>query len=260
MRYRTYNSLNSAASPASPAGFLAQEPFLGACSTPDRSRRIGSPLGIPLSRLAKGAALLACALACVQEASAQLGFLTTGTVSNFSVTATSGATTINYSITGPSTGFISNLNLSVPGTGTALAVSFYALNADIVGFVVNDTAANSTGGGSGTFTMNFTASVLFFDYASLITTTPPWTTSWNVSGLGSISDGQSFSPGSYTFNFVTTHVQSSPEVIGLATFTALPESSPPGFLMAFAGVFLGLRSLRRRRIPHGSQSGDVQTG
>ena len=249
MNYHTHNSLDSASSPASNAGFFAQEPILGACSNPDRSRRIGSPLGIPLSRLAKGAALLGCALACVQEASAQSGYLATGTVSNFSVTATSGLTTGSYSITGPSNGFYSSLNITGPGAGNALAVNFpYFTYVDLVGFTINDAVANSSGGGSGTFTMNFTASVLFYDFASLLAgPTPDWTTSWNVTGLGTISDGQSFSPGSYTFNFVTTHVLSSTYVIGAATFVPVPEASPSGLPLWTGGLLLVAGPARRRR-------------
>ena len=248
MNYRIHNSLDSASSPASNAGFFAREPILGACSKPDRSRRIGSPLGIPLSRLAKGAALLGCALACVQEASAQFGYLATGTVSNFSVTATSGLTTGSYSITGPSNGIYSSLNISSgSGNGAALAVSLGSVF-DLVGFAISDTVANSSGGGSGTFTMNFTASVLFYDFASLVAgPTPDWTTSWNVTGLGSISNGQSFSPGFYTFNFVTTHVLPSPSVIGAATFFAVPEASPSGLPLWTGGLLLVAGTVRRRR-------------
>ncbi len=246
MNYHIHNSLDSASSPASNAGFFAQEPILGACSKPDRSRRIGSPLGIPLSRLAKGAALLGCALACVQEASAQFGYLATGTVSNFSVTATSGLTTGSYSITGPSNGIFSSLNITGRGTGYALAVSFGSVF-DLVGFTISDTVANSSGGGSGSFTMNFTASVLFYDFATFAYTSPNWTTSWNVTGLGTISDGQSFSPGSYTFNFVTTHVLPSTDVIGAATFVPVPEASPSGLPLWTGGLLLVAGTARRRR-------------
>ena len=248
MNYHIHNSLDSASSPASNAGFFAQEPILGACSNPDRSRRIGSPLGIPLSRLAKGAALLGCALACVQEASAQFGYLATGTVSNFSVTATSGLTTGSISITGPSIGFYSSLNITGRGAGNALAVNFPSFAyVDLVGFTISDTVANSSGGGSGSFTMNFTASVLFYDFATFAYTSPDWTTSWNVTGLGSISNGQSFSPGFYTFNFVTTHVLPSTSVIGAATFFAVPEASPSGLPLWTGGLLLVAGTARRRR-------------
>lgn len=247
MNYHIHNSLDPAASPASIAGILAQEPILGACSKPDRSRRIGSPLGIPLSRLAKGAALLGCGLACVQEASAQLGYLVTGTVSNFSVTATSGATTGSISITGPSIGIFTTLNISSGlGNGYALAVSSSSYF-DVVGFTVRDPAVNISGGGSGSFTMNFTASVLFYDFASLAYRSPDWTTSWNVTGLGSISNGQSFSPGSYTFNFVTTHVLPSDNVTGLAAFLPLPETPPSGIPLWTGGLLLVASSFRSQR-------------
>jgi hypothetical protein len=205
-----------------------------------------------LRRLAKGVALLGCALACCTEkASAQFYALTTGTISNFAVTATSGTTTGSVSLVGPSTGIFTNLSISAgPGSGHAFAVSFPSYIADLVGFTIDDNgAANSWGGGVGSFTMNFTASVVFHDYIAMIagSSPPTSTTLWNVTGLGSIADGQSLIPGSYTFNFVTTHVASSDQVAGAAVFLAVPETSVSGLPLWAAGLFLVGRSLRQRR-------------
>lgn len=182
---------------------------------------------------------------------AQFYSLSTGTISNVSVTITSGSTTGSFSLAGPSTGFYSPLNIS-GGLGTGIAVAYdisgYGM-ADLVGFAVdNDGVANTSGGALGSFTMNFTASVLFYDYANLIAgPTPDWTTAWTVTGLGSITDGQAFSPGSYTFNFLTTHPGSSDEVIGAAAFLAVPETPASGLPLWTAGLLLAARSLRQRR-------------
>jgi hypothetical protein len=205
-----------------------------------------------LKRLAKGAALLGFALACCTEkASAQFSLLNTGTISNFSVTATSGGTTGSYSIAGPSTGLYNSLTISAGlGSGWALAIGIPGYFADLVGFTIdNDRTANSLGGGSGSFTMNFTASVVFYDYVALIggSSPPTSTTVWNVTGLGSIADGQTFIPGSYTFNFVTTHVGSSDEVAGAAAFMGVPETPVSGLPLCAAGLLLAARSLRQRR-------------
>ena len=207
---------------------------------------------MPLRRLAKGAALLGCALACCTEkVSASFYNLTTGTISNFSVTATSGTTTGSFSLVGPSSGFANPLTISAGlGSGQAFASSFYGYFADLVGFTIDDNgAANSLGGGVGSFTMNFTASVVFHDYIALITGSSPSTstTLWNVTGLGSIADGQSFIPGSYTFNFVTTHVASSDQVAGAAVFIGAPETPVSGLPLCAAGLLLAARSLRQRR-------------
>ena len=118
--------------------------------------------------------------------------------------------------------------------------------ADIVGFTISDSVANTTGGGSGSFTMNFTASVLFFDFLTAISVTDSPTV-WTVPGLGILSDGQTFNPGSYTFNFTTTHAASSTEVAGAAVFIPVPETSPSGALIGSAGVLLVAHALRRRR-------------
>jgi hypothetical protein len=119
---------------------------------------------------------------------------------------------------------------------------------DLVGFTIdNNGTANSSGGGSGSFTMNFTASVLFYDFANRYGGSSDWTTSWGVTGLGAITDGQSFSPGSYTFNFLTTHVGSSDAVIGAAVFLPVPETPVSGLPLWAAGLFLAARSLRQRR-------------
>jgi hypothetical protein len=201
-------------------------------------------MGIPLSRLAKGAALLGCALACVQETSAQGATLVTGTISNFSVTATSGSTTGSYSLAGPSTGFLSYLNITA-GSGNGIALAFGISNYfDLVGVVVSDPVANSSGGASGSFTMNFTASTLFFDFVS----SSDFTTSWNVNGLGSINSGQFFDPGSYDFNFITTHVGSSTDVIGAAAFVLVPETPLPGLPLWMGGLLLVAGNVRRRRV------------
>jgi len=215
-----------------------------------RSPQAGFSPSNPLKRLAMGAALLGCALACCTEkASAQAYVLTTGTVSNFSVTATSGSTTGSYSLTGPSTGFYSYLNISAgPGSGAAFAANFgYAAWTDLVGFTIDNRGTpNTLGGGAGSFTMDFTASVLFYDFATFFSA-PNWTTSWTVTGLGSITDGQTFSPGSYTFNFNTTHVGLSDEVIGAAVFFQVPETPASGMPLWTAGLLLAARSLRQRR-------------
>jgi hypothetical protein len=197
-----------------------------------------------------GAALLGCALACTDKASARPYTLSFGTISNFSVTATSGSTTGSYSIAGPSTGFYSYLTIT-GGAGTGLAAAYNlggSPSADLVGFTIdNNGTANSSGGGSGSFTMNFTASVLFYDFANRYGGSSDWTTSWGVTGLGAITDGQSFSPGSYTFNFLTTHVGSSDAVIGAAVFLPVPETPVSGLPLWAAGLFLAARSLRQRR-------------
>ena len=216
-----------------------------------RSPQAGFSPSNPLKRLAMGAALLGCALACCTEkALAQFYSLSTGTISNVSVTITSGSTTGSFSLAGPSTGFYSPLNIS-GGLGTGIAVAYdmsgYGM-ADLVGFAVdNDGVANTSGGALGSFTMNFTASVLFYDFANLYGGSSYWTTSWGVTGLGAITDGQSFSPGSYTFNFLTTHVGSSDAVIGAAVFLPVPETPVSGLPLWAAGLFLAARSLRQRR-------------
>jgi len=216
-----------------------------------RSPQAGFSPSNPLKRLAMGAALLGCALACCTEkALAQFYSLGTGTISNVSVTITSGSTTGSFSLAGPSTGFYSPLNIS-GGLGTGIAVAYdlsgYGM-ADLVGFAVdNDGVANTSGGALGSFTMNFTASVLFYDFANLYGGSSDWTTSWGVTGLGTITDGQSFSPGSYTFNFNTTHVGLSDEVIGAAVFFQVPETPASGMPLWTAGLLLAARSLRQRR-------------
>lgn len=262
MRYPTHNSLDSAASPASPPGFLAQDPILGASSNLDRSRRIGSPLGIPLSRLAKGAALLACALSCVPESSAQAYNLLSGTVSNFSVSAYLGSIGGTYSVAGPSA-FVSDTTWVVGRSGWGL-VAAYSLDSyfDVVGFALalptNPTTVTGTGSGSGSFTMDFTASVIFFDLISGAASTPP--TSWTVTGLGSIFNGQTFGPGLYTFNFTTTTGATAENQLASIAAFVVPETSPPGVLMATSSLLLITHAMRRRRKHHGQRSADVSTG
>jgi hypothetical protein len=214
-----------------------------------RSPQAGFSPSNPLKRLAMGAALLGCALACCPEkVSAQVYSLSFGTVSNFSVTATSGSTTGSYSIAGPSPGFYNYLNISAgPGYGFAIASYFGYFAGDVVGVNIDDNGnVNLSGGATGSFTMNFTASVLFYDIANM-DPTPESTTLWNVTGLGSITDGQAFSPGSYTFNFVTTHVGNSSNVIGIAGFVAVPETPASGMPLWTAGLLFAARSLRQRR-------------
>jgi hypothetical protein len=216
-----------------------------------RSPQAGFSPSNPLKRLTMGAALLGCALACTDKASARPYTLSFGTISNFSVTATSGSTTGSYSIAGPSTGFYSYLTIT-GGAGTGLAAAYNlggSPSADLVGFsIYNNGVANTSGGALGSFTMNFTASVLFYDYLNLtVGPTSDSPTSWTVTGLGSITDGQSFSPGSYTFNFVTTHPGLSDEVSGAAVFLPVPETSLSGLPLWTAGLFLAARSLRQRR-------------
>lgn len=222
---------------------------------------IGSAKGFPLCRLAQGAALLGCALACVQEASAQsYGPLVTGTVSNFSVTAAAGSTSGSFNLTGPSTGgFVTPFSpLSGPGIASAAAYGFLAYG-DVVGYVIYE-GTPSTGSGFGTFTMNFTASVIFYDY--LVGTPNFAPTSWTVTGLGSISDGQTFTPGSYTFNFTTTTGSSPVNRIGSVAAFALPipETSPASAFWGISGLLLMANVLRRRRSRMPAASPGVSEG
>ena len=197
--------------------------------------------------LSMGAALLGCALACIQDTAAQASNLATGTISNFSVTATSGSTTGSYTVSGPTGYFLAPLNITLGGgSGYALAGSLGGYF-DVVGFTLDDTVANVTGGGSGSFTMNFTASVLFYDLADLVGPgAAESTTAWTVTGLGSIPNGQSFAPGSYTFNFTTTHVLSSTNILGVAVFV-VPEVQMSGLPFWAGGLLLVAGSLRARR-------------
>ncbi len=220
-------------------------------------------MGIPLSRLAKGAALLACALSCVPESSAQAYNLMSGTVSNFSVTAYLGSLGGTYSVAGPSA-FVSDTTWVVGRSGSGI-VAVYSVYSyfNVVGFAVSltdnpPTTLTGTGSGSGSFTMDFTASVIFFDPISGAGSIPP--TSWTVTGLGSITDGQTFAPGSYTFNFTTTTgATPSNQLRSIAAFV-VPETSPPGVLMATSSLLLITHAMRRRRKHHGQRSADVSTG
>jgi len=202
-----------------------------------------------IRRLSLGAALLGCALSCVQETSAQgAGTLVSGTVSNFSVTGSVGTFGGTFSTAGPSTGFIDSSWAVGSGSGTAAGLSL-APEVDIVGFsLVLPSAVTGIGSGSGSFTMNFTTSVTFMDFATLNSIPFP-STSWTVTGLGSISDGQTFNPGSYTFNFTTTTGSSPENGIGsvAAFFLPIPELPPSGALLGTSSLLLMADALRRRR-------------
>lgn len=207
------------------------------------------------NRLAKGAALLGCALACVQETSAQAYSLGTGTISNFWITATSGNTTGNFFLAGPSTGFNAPLSITPGGYGSGAAVAWGLGYFDLVGFVITDPTPNNVGSASGSFTMNFTASVLFYDFTNLIGY-PLATTSWSETTLGILTNGQAFNPGTpYTFNFTTTRTGISEDYLTLAAFIdpnfapalPIPETSTSSFAMGTAVLLLTAGSLRRRR-------------
>ena len=207
------------------------------------------------NRLAKGAALLGCALACVQETSAQAYSLGTGTISNFWVTATSGSTTGSFFLAGPSAGFNAPLSITPGGYGSGGAVALGVGYFDLVGFAITDPTANNLGSASGGFTMNFTASVLFYDLTSL-SGYPLATTSWSETTLGILANGQAFNPGtSYTFSFTTTRTGISEGYLTLAAFIdpnfapalSIPETSPSGIAMGTAVLFLTAGSTRRRR-------------
>ncbi len=219
-----------------------------------RSNGFQSP---QMRRLSMGAALLGCALACIQETSAQAARpLAYSTLSNLSITASIGGTIGSAVFAGPGT--LLNIPIVITsgsGSGMTQAYNYLGYHLDVVGFAIGDSTTVGLGGASGTFTMDFTAAVIFTDIYGFNSATQ-----WSATGVPSVSSGQLFTPGQYTFNFTTT--QTTPAVLYqvIAAFAAVPEGSPPGFLMAFTGVFLGLRSLRRRRIRRGSQSSDAQTG
>ena len=106
--------------------------------------------------------------------------------------------------------------------------------------------------------MDFTASVIFFDLISGAGSIPP--TSWTVTGLGSIVDGQTFGPGSYTFNFTTTTGATAENQLASIAVFVVPETSPPGVLVATSSLLLITHAMRRRRKHHGRRSADVSTG
>jgi hypothetical protein len=216
-----------------------------------RFPKIGTSTGLGAGRLAKGAALLGCALACAGTASAQFTYLQFGTISYFSGTATSGSTTGSHYFSGaPSSLIYSPLTISSgSGNGIALALNIPIAGADVVGMVVNDPTANSTGGASGSFTMNFTASVLFFDIEDYnANPSPNSVTTWSATGFPTLISGQAFNPGSYTFNFVTSHAASSTDITAAAVFVStVPETPLPIIPVGAVGVMAVAGSLRRRR-------------
>lgn len=193
--------------------------------------------------------MLGCALACVPETAAQsYGPLVTGTISNFAVTGNIGAFGGTFSEVGPSTVFLNQTWAVGSGTGTAAAAAL-ASYVDLVGFSLYlPNPGTGTGSGSGSFTMNFTASVTFLDFNTLASLPLP-PTSWTVTGLGSISDGQTFTPGSYTFNFTTTTGSSPMNGIGsvAAFFLPIPELPPSSAALGTCSLLLVADAFRRRR-------------
>lgn len=210
-----------------------------------------------IRRLSMGAALLGCALACIQETSAQAARpLAYSTLSNLSITASIGGTIGSAVFAGPGTLLNTPIVMtSGSGSGMTQAYNYLGYHLDVVGFAISDSTTVGPGGASGTFTMDFTAAVIFTSIYGFNSATQ-----WSATGIPSVSDGQLFTPGQYTFNFTTTQTTPAISYQVIAGFVAIPEGSPPGFLMAFTGVFLGLRSLRHRRIRHGRPSSDAQTG
>jgi hypothetical protein len=186
--------------------------------------------------------LAACALASTStHAVSSMQFTSLDAASGF---VSLGSQTYSFSISTP-TSYLSNYQTLTAGTGHLLAQHYLADGQDFVSTGVEATSAYTSGIGVGSFTLTFATAVRFFDLgASYYGDTA---TAWTVNSA-SVTDGDVFLAGTYTFSFSFLYSGSATnEYVVSAGFEQVTAAVPLPGAAGLAAVGLVAGGRRRRR-------------